>query len=125
MKSRILVLVASLLLASTGLSQKNQEKPKLHSDFYFGSYPVSRDGATAMAKEKARLLLVGFHNGWDIEKIAKESKSPEDELERLFADLQEARFADEIDSFSQPTDASCDPGQGHQEDSEEPRGTYP
>ena len=100
MKSRILVLVASLLLASTGLSQKNQEKPKLHSDFYFGSYPVSRDGAAAMAKERARLLLVGFHNGWDIEKIAKESKSPEDELERLFADLQEARFADEVDSFS-------------------------
>ena len=52
-----------------------------------------------MAKERVRLLLVGFHNGWDIEKIAKESKSPEDELERLFADLQETRFADEVDSF--------------------------
>src|SRR4030095_11460380 len=100
MKSRIFVLAASvLLLASTGLSQKNQEKPKLHSDFYFGTYPQSRDAIEIMAKEKARLLLVGFHNGWDIEKIAKESKSPEDELERLFADLQEVRFADEVDSF--------------------------
>jgi len=100
MKSRILVVfAASLLLVSTGLSQKNQEKPKLHSDFYFGTYPISRDAVTLMAKDKARLLLVGFHNGWDIEKIAKESKSPQDELERLFADLQEERYADEVDQF--------------------------
>jgi hypothetical protein len=100
MKSRIFVFAASLLLlASTGLSQKNQEKPKLHSDFYFGTYPLSRDAMEIMAKEKARLLLVGFHNGWDIEKIAKESKSAPDELERLFADLQEMRFADESSQF--------------------------
>jgi hypothetical protein len=50
-----------------------------------------------MAKERVRLLLVGFHNGWEIEKIAKESKSPEEELDRLFADLQDANFADEND----------------------------
>jgi hypothetical protein len=100
MKSRILAFAASLLLlASTGLSQKNQEKPKLHSDFYFGTYPMSRDAVALMAKDKARLLLVGFHNGWDIERIAKESKAPQDELERLFADLQEVRFADEADQF--------------------------
>jgi hypothetical protein len=100
MKSRILIVfAASLLLISTGLSQKNQEKPKLHSDFYFGTYPISREAVTLMAKEKARLLLVGFHNGWDLEKIAKESKSPQDELERLFADLQEERYADEVDQF--------------------------
>src|SRR4029453_4368471 len=100
MKSRIFVLAASvLLLASTGLSQKNQEKPKIHSDFYFGTYPLSREAVAIMANEKARLLLVGFKNGWDIEKIAKESKTAEDELERLFADLQEVRFADEVDQF--------------------------
>ena len=102
MKSKIFFLAASLLLlASTGLSQKNQEKPKLHADFYFGSYPTSREGITMMASERVRLLLVGLHNGWDIEKIAKESKAPEEELERLFADLQEARLADEVDRFDQ------------------------
>jgi len=100
MKSKILLFAASLLLlVSTGFSQKNQEKPKLHSDFYFGTYPLSRDAIALMAKEKTRLLLVGFHNGWDIEKIAKESKTPEDELERLFADLQELRLADEANQF--------------------------
>lgn len=100
MKSRSLVFAASLLIASTALSQRNQEKPKLHSDFHFGTYPVSRDAATTLGNERVRLLLVGFHNGWDIEKIAKESKAPEDELERLFADLQESHFADEIDRFT-------------------------
>lgn len=100
MKSRTLLIAATLLvLASTGLSQKNQEKPKLHSEFYFGTYPISRDATALMAKEKSRLLIVGFHNGWDIEKIAKESKSPEDELERLFADLQEERYADELNQY--------------------------
>src|SRR5688572_30640917 len=101
MKSRILIFAVSLLfLVSTGLSQKPEEKPKLHSDFYFGSYPVSRDGATLMANEKVRLLLVGFHNKWDIEKIAKESKISEVDLERLFADLQEVRYANEKDQFT-------------------------
>ena len=101
MKSRILVFAVSLLLlVSTSFSQKNEEKPKLHSDFYFGSYPVSRDGAALMANEKARLLLVGFHNKWDIEKIAKESKGSEVDLERLFADLQEVRYANERDQFT-------------------------
>jgi len=95
------LLLAALLTASTAWSQKSQEKPKLHSDFFFGSYPVSRDADMTMAKEKVRLLLVGFHNGWNIEKIAKETKAPEDELERLFADLQEARFADEVDQYDQ------------------------
>jgi hypothetical protein len=101
MKSKILVLAASLMLltSSAALSQKPQERPKLHADFYFGTYPASREAATIMAKDKSRLLLVGFHNGWDIEKIAKESKSPEDEFERLFADFQEEGLATERDQY--------------------------
>jgi hypothetical protein len=89
-----------LLLATTGLSQKQQEKPKIHSDFYFGTYPVSRDAEALLANEKVKLLLVGFHNKWDIEKIAKETKQSDIDLDRLFADLQENRLADELDQFS-------------------------
>jgi len=100
MKSRILVFAALLpLLATTGLSQKNQEKPKVHADFFFGTYPVARDAETLLGNPKVRMLLVGLHNKWNIEKTAKESGVAEDELERLFADLQEARLADEIDQF--------------------------
>ena len=58
MKPKVLLITAMLFIASTGLSQK--EKPKLHSDFYFGAYPVLRDGASLLEKADARLLLVGL-----------------------------------------------------------------
>jgi hypothetical protein len=97
-KRNVLVIVL-LLTAVTGLSQKKVEKPKLHSDFIFGSYPVSRDAATLIAKENARLVLVGLHQGWDLEKIAKESKVKPEEIEKVFADLEEAKLAVEQDQF--------------------------
>ena len=98
-RAKLSCLMAILLLASTGLSQKKPERPKLHSDFYFGTYPLSRDAISMMAKENARLLLVGFHQGWDMEKIAKESGVKEEDLDKLFADMEEARLAVEIDQY--------------------------
>jgi hypothetical protein len=88
-----------LLVATTGFSQKKPEKPKLHSDFKFGTYPISRDAATLLGKENARLVLVGLHQGWDMEKISKESKVKEEELDKVFADLEEANLAVERDQF--------------------------
>ncbi len=100
MKTKVLVLVTLLFLATSLIAQKKPEKPKLHSDFHFGSYPVARDAATLIAKENARLLLVGFHQGWDLEKIAKESKVAEDDLDKIFADLEDAKLAWEVDEYS-------------------------
>jgi len=99
-KSKVLVAIAAVLLvAATGLSQKKPEKPKLHSDFAFGTYPISRDATTLLSKENARLILVGLHQNWDMEKIAKESKVKEEELEKTFADLEEANLAETRDQF--------------------------
>lgn len=100
MKTKVLVLATLLLLATALVAQKKPEKPKLHSDFYFGTYPVSRDAAALIAKENARLLLVGFHQGWDIEKIAKESKVSVDDLDKVFADLEDAKLAVEVDEYT-------------------------
>jgi hypothetical protein len=100
MKLRLFLVAALVLSASSGLSQKRQEKPKLHADFHFGSYPVYRDAITTMAKEDVRLLMVGFHQNWDLEKIAKESKVPAENLDKLFADLEEGRLVVEIDLYS-------------------------
>lgn len=99
LKPKVLAIVAMLLLSATGLSQKKQEKPKLHSDFKFGSYPVSREASALFEKENVRLLLVGLQQGWDLAKIAKESKVREEELDRTFADLEEIRLVEEIDQF--------------------------
>ena len=100
MKTKVLVLATLLFLATSLVAQKKPEKPKLHSDFYFGTYPVSRDAGTLVAKENARLLLVGFHQGWDIEKVAKESKVSVDDLDKVFADLEDAKLATEVDEYS-------------------------
>jgi len=102
MKTKVLVLATLLFLATSLVAQKKPEKPKLHSDFYFGTYPISRDAGTLIAKENARLLLVGFHQGWDIEKVAKESKVSVDELDKVFADLEDAKLATEVDDSKRP-----------------------
>jgi len=50
------------------------EKPKVHSDFHFGTYPTSREAETFMKDEKARLVTVAHHVGWSAEKLTKELK---------------------------------------------------
>src|SRR5262245_34113128 len=86
-------------MTATGLSQKKQEKPKLHSDFKWGTYPISREAEVLLAKENARLVLVGMHQNWDLEKVAKESKTKEEELDKIYADLEEANLVKEVDQF--------------------------
>jgi hypothetical protein len=98
-KPKFLAIVALLVMTATGLAQKRQEKPKIHSDFKFGTYPVSRDASALLAKENVRLVLVGFHQGWDLEKIAKESKTKEEDLDKMYADLEESRLVVEVDQF--------------------------
>lgn len=99
MKLKVLVPGILLVVASSVIAQRKPEKPKLHSDFYVGTYPVFRDAATQLSAENAKLLLVGFHQGWDIEKIAKESKVAPEDLDKIFADLEEARLAAELDQY--------------------------
>jgi hypothetical protein len=100
MKTKVLVLVTLLFLATSLVAQKKPEKPKLHSDFHFATYPVSRDAAALVARENARLLLVGFHQGWDVEKVAKESKVAGDDLDKVFADLEDAKLALGVDEYT-------------------------
>ena len=83
-----------VLPASLGLfAQKKPERPKVHADFYFGSDPLSRDAAELMTKENVRLLLVGFHVGWDVDKIAKELKLSADDLNKRYDELEEQKLA--------------------------------
>jgi hypothetical protein len=98
-KFKALATLALLLITATGLSQKRQEKPKLHSDFQYGTYPVSREASTLLAKENVRYVLVGLHQNWDMEKIAKESKTKEEDLDKTYADLEENRLVVEVDQF--------------------------
>lgn len=98
-RAKALAIATILLMTATGFSQKRVEKPKLHSDFKYGTYPVSRDAFTLFEKENVRLVLVGLHQGWDLAKIAKESKTKEEDLDKVFADLDDNRLVVEVDQF--------------------------
>jgi hypothetical protein len=98
-RAKVLLIAAILLIAPITLSQKETEKPKLHTDFHFGVYPVLREAPSLLAQANAKLLIVGFHQKWDIEKIAKESKVAGVELDRIFTDLEDARLVFEVDQY--------------------------
>jgi len=93
-KMHIFVCTLALLLGgSVGLAQKPPDRPKVHSEFTFASYPVSRDALALMSKEKSRYMLVAFHEGWDFDKIGKELKLSDDEVDRIFSDLDVEQLA--------------------------------
>ena len=99
MRVRILA-VLMLALVCPGYAQRKPERPKIHSEFFFGSMPVSRTAIDRMAKEDVRLLMVGLHNGWDLEKIAKETKLSPDDLAGLFADMEDDQLARTVDEYT-------------------------
>jgi hypothetical protein len=96
--------VAALVLwigASVSFAQKPQERPKVHSDFTFGSYPVSRDAINLMSKDKIRYMVVAFHEGWGFDKVGKELKLTDDEVDRLFSELDTEKLA-KLDQYNDP-----------------------
>jgi hypothetical protein len=92
MKTRVLLLTV-MLVAPAALAQRKPERPRIHAEFYPGSLPVSREFTNIVAKEDVRLILVGLHERWDLEKISKETKLGIDDVSRVFADLEEQRLA--------------------------------
>ncbi len=90
---RILVCVLGLLAASVVFSQKPPQRPKVHSDFAFATFPVSREASQMMSKDKYRYMLVAFHEGWDFEKVGKELKVSDEEVDKIFSDLDTEHLA--------------------------------
>jgi len=90
-----------LIGASVSLAQKPPERPKVHSDFTFGSYPVSRDAISLMSKDNIRYMIVAFHEGWGFDKIGKELKLADDDVDRLFSELDTEKLA-RLDQYNDP-----------------------
>jgi hypothetical protein len=89
-----------LFLLTTGLAaQKKEEKPDVHADFQFGTYPSSRSAMTLLEKQEARLILVGYHKGWSLDKIAKEFKIAIGELTKIADQLEEDKLGGRRNEF--------------------------
>lgn len=98
-----LSLLVILTAATVVTAQKPLQRPKVHSDFAFATSPVSREAINLMSKEKNRFVVVAFHEGWDFEKIAKELKISDDEVDKLFSDLDAEQLVEENqDSEARP-----------------------
>ncbi len=81
MKRTTLALV--MLLVSPLLAQKREQKPDVHADFQFGSYPSARSSLELMSPELARLLVVAYSKGWQPDKLVKNYKQQQLSLQEL------------------------------------------
>jgi hypothetical protein len=81
------------------LVQKPAEKPKVHPDFYFGSYPLSRPAEEIMKDPLARQVLVAYHEGWSLDKISKDLKVPITDVSKMSDKVEDERLGGRRSEF--------------------------
>ncbi len=94
MVRHFLILPVVLLLA-----QKPAEKPKVHPDFQFGSYPSSRSAEEIMKEPLAREILVAYHEGWSLDKVAKDLKVEMTDVSKVSDKLEDERLGGRRSEF--------------------------
>ncbi|HEX4998538.1 MAG TPA: hypothetical protein VFY29_09935 [Terriglobia bacterium] len=82
-------LIAAMLIVPAAAAQKKVDRPKVHADFYFGSIPPAPEAAAALSKDKARLVMVGYHEGWSESKMAKELGLTTREIDGIHTELMD------------------------------------
>ena len=87
MVKNFLVIPLILLLA-----QKPVKKPDVHPDFQFGSYPTSRQAEELLKDDLAREILVAYHAGWSVDKIAKTLKVSVSDVSKVSDKLEDERL---------------------------------
>jgi hypothetical protein len=81
------------------LAQKPAEKPKVHADFQFGSYPTSRPANEIMKEDLTRMVIVAYHEGWGLDKIAKTLKVSLDDVSKISDKLEDERLGGRRNEF--------------------------
>ena len=81
------------------LAQKPVKKPDVHPDFYFGSYPWSRTAADMLKEDLAKEIVVGYAEGWSIDKIAKTFKITTSDVSKVSDKLEDERLVGRIDQY--------------------------
>ena len=81
------------------LAQKPVKKPDVHPDFHFGSYPYSRAAEEILKDELSRQIVVAYHQGWSLDKIAKQLKAQISDVSKAADKLEDARLAGRRDEY--------------------------
>ena len=90
--SATLAILLVLSTAPAGWTQKEEERPKVHTDFAFGSFPYSPEAHELFSDEETVRLIVGFHVGWSVDKFIKETESERVDVLTLTDDLEDGRL---------------------------------
>ena len=93
LKGAAFLVILSLCGAGTAVAQKENERPKVHTDFQFGSFPQSTEAAETFANnDDILMLVVGLHEGWSIDKFIKETEKDRVEILTITDELEEGRL---------------------------------
>jgi hypothetical protein len=95
MVKNFLVIPLVLLLSV----QKPVKKPDVHSDFQFGSYPLSRIADAMMKDDLTRQIVVAYSQGWSSDKIAKTLKASPADVSRISDKLEDERLVGRQDEY--------------------------
>ena len=81
------------------LAQKPVKKPDVHADFQFGSYPWSRQAAELLKDDLAREIVIGYSQGWSVDKIAKFFKVTTSDVSKVSDKLEDERLVGRLDQY--------------------------
>ena len=54
---------------------QDAERPEVHADFEFSSFPYSHEAAETFSAENVRMLMAAFAEGWSVDKFVKETET--------------------------------------------------
>jgi len=90
--SCVFITLIALVSAPAGLAQEEEERPEVHTDFKFGSFPYSPEAQERFLDEDTVRLVIGFHEGWSIDKFIQETESVRIDVLTLADDLEDSRL---------------------------------
>jgi hypothetical protein len=93
---KTLLTIPLVLLLS---AQKPVKKPDVHPDFQFGSYPWSRTADSLLKEELAREVVVGYAQGWSIDKMSKTLKLSSADVSKVSDKLEDERLVGRRDEY--------------------------
>ena len=92
LKSAAVLVVLLLCAPGTAAAQEENERPKVHTDFEFGSFPQSNEAAETFTADDVLMLVVGLHEGWSIDKFIRETEKDRVEILTITDELEEGRL---------------------------------
>jgi hypothetical protein len=88
----LLALGLACLAPPASAAQQAGERPDVHSEFAFGSFPYSPEAAALFESEVARMLVGALDRGWSLDKFLKETGGSQLDALTLLDDLEQANL---------------------------------